>query len=123
MSLISDLIFGGLKGILEPITTMFTKKQDANIEKFKVDGQVDMAAFNAHVSLLQTMNKIRQDHWIIALQWVFAMPLAIYFGKCILYDKVLALGTTDPLRGDIQIWAGMIMVYLFGTNLLQKWRQ
>ena len=37
----------------------------------------------------------------------------IFYAKCLIYDKVLALGSTDPLAGDVSVWAGMIMGFYF----------
>lgn len=37
----------------------------------------------------------------------------VYYTKCLIWDKVLALGTTDPVGGAVAIWAGMIMGFYF----------
>src|SRR5262245_24404805 len=37
-----------------------------------------------------------------------------FFAKCIIWDTVLGLGTTPPLKGDVSVWAGMIMGFYFG---------
>lgn len=37
----------------------------------------------------------------------------IFYAKCVLWDKVLAMGSTDPLGGDVSVWAGMIMGFYF----------
>lgn len=53
---------------------------------------------------------------------LFAYVLVIYFGKCILFDKVLASilsgkpFLTDPIEGELLKWAGMIMIFLFGKR-------
>lgn len=123
MSIISDLISSGLAGILQPIASIFNKQADASVEKFKVDGKVDAALVNAHIQLgLAKLNNLK-DKWIIATQIFFAVPVGIFFWKCVVWDKVLAWGSTDPLGGDIQIWAGMIMAYLFASNALDKWNR
>jgi hypothetical protein len=41
--------------------------------------------------------------------------LAIFFAKCVIWDKVLGLGSTDALRGDLQIWAQSIIYAYFGS--------
>lgn len=40
----------------------------------------------------------------------------VYYGKCILWDKVLGLGVTDGVDGYIAIWAGMIMSFYFAKR-------
>jgi hypothetical protein len=42
--------------------------------------------------------------------------LAFYIGKVIVWDKVLGLGSTDPITGDVGTWAGMIMLFYFGKR-------
>lgn len=37
----------------------------------------------------------------------------IYFAKCILWDTILGLGTTGALKGDVSVWAGMVMGFYF----------
>lgn len=50
------------------------------------------------------------------VQWSFAL----YVGKCVVYDNLLGLGTTDPLNGDIASWAGMVMAMWFGGRTIEK---
>lgn len=37
----------------------------------------------------------------------------IFYAKCVLWDTVLGWGTTGPLKGDVSVWAGMIMGFYF----------
>jgi hypothetical protein len=62
-----------------------------------------------------------QGRWWTALpralvQWSFA----IFVMKCVVWDTVLGLGTTEPLGGDIQVWAGWVMALWFGGRSLEK---
>jgi hypothetical protein len=45
---------------------------------------------------------------------LFAFAFVIYAWKVVVFDKVLGLGTTDPLSGDIAQWA---MITLGGRSL------
>lgn len=44
----------------------------------------------------------------------------VFFAKCVIWDKVLGLGTTDPLAGDISTWAGMVMGFYFGKRTFEN---
>jgi hypothetical protein len=44
----------------------------------------------------------------------------IFYGKCVLYDTVLGLGTTGALKGDVSLWAGMIMGFYFGKRTFEN---
>lgn len=37
----------------------------------------------------------------------------VFYTKCVLWDTVLGWGTTGPLKGDVSVWAGMIMGFYF----------
>lgn len=40
----------------------------------------------------------------------------VYYAKCLIWDKVLGLGTTDSVGGPIAIWAGLIMSWYFAKR-------
>ena len=42
--------------------------------------------------------------------------MVIYVGKVIVIDKVLGLGSTDPITGAVGEWAGMIIMFLIGKR-------
>ncbi|VIO77399.1 hypothetical protein [Bradyrhizobium ivorense] len=44
----------------------------------------------------------------------------VFYAKCIIWDKVLGLGTTPQLAGDVSTWAGMIMGFYFGKRTFEN---
>ena len=42
--------------------------------------------------------------------------VAIYFGKLLVWDKVLMLGSTDPLAGWAATTANLIVIFYFGKR-------
>jgi hypothetical protein len=52
--------------------------------------------------------------------------VAIYFGKLLVWDKVLAWGVTDSLAGWAAVTANLIVVFYFGKrgfeNIVKIWR-
>jgi len=36
-----------------------------------------------------------------------------FFAKCVIWDTVLGLGSTPPLKGDVSTWAGLVMSFYF----------
>jgi len=42
--------------------------------------------------------------------------VAIYFAKLLIWDKVLGLGTTDPLAGWASTSANLIVMFYFGKR-------
>lgn len=55
-------------------------------------------------------------HWYEPTN-LFGYIMVIYFGKIVLWDKVLKLGTTDALLGAGAEWAGMIMAFYVGGRI------
>jgi hypothetical protein len=49
-----------------------------------------------------------------------ALPVVIYIWKVIVWDKVLALGVTDPITGEVATWAGVIVTTYFGGRTIEK---
>lgn len=121
MSIITDIIAGFISPVTNTITAIFTKKEDVSLEKFKVDGQVDMALVEANVAIIQAQASLLKSQWLVVLQVGFGVPLMIYYGKCILWDKVFALGSTDPLRGDISTYSLWIVGFLFLHSAVTDW--
>lgn len=82
------------------------KEIEAEIESRKVAGTIIIA---------------EQGRWWTAapralVQWSFA----VFIVKVVVWDKVFAWGTTDPLNGDVASWAGMVMAMWFGGRTIEK---
>src|SRR5215470_348393 len=62
-----------------------------------------------------------QGHWWTSIiRPLAALPVVIYLWKVVVYDKVLGLGTTDPITGDVGAWAGVIVTTYFGGRTIEK---
>ena len=62
-----------------------------------------------------------QGRWYTAIiRPLLAFPIIIYFWKVIVWDKVLGLGTTDPITGMIADWSGMIITAYVGGRSIEK---
>ena len=51
---------------------------------------------------------------------LFAFAFVIYVWKVVVWDKVLALGSTDPLSGDVAHWATIVLTAYFGGRSIEK---
>lgn len=58
--------------------------------------------------------------WTSIIRPLAALPVVIYIWKVIVWDKVLALGTTDAIHGDVGTWAGVIVTTYFGGRTIEK---
>lgn len=62
-----------------------------------------------------------QGRWYTAIiRPLLALPIIIYFWKVIVWDKVLGLGTTDPITGMVADWTGLIITAYVGGRSIEK---
>jgi len=43
--------------------------------------------------------------------------MQLSYAKCVVWDTVLSLGTTPALRGDVSVWAGLVMSFSANARL------
>lgn len=51
------------------------------------------------------------------MQFLMAFPYACFIAKVIIWDKLLKLGTTDPIGGAVGVWGAMVVGFYFGAPL------
>jgi len=62
-----------------------------------------------------------QGRWYTALpRPLFAAAFIIYTWKVVVWDRVLGLGMTPPLSGDVGQWAMIVLTAYFGGRSLEK---
>jgi hypothetical protein len=62
-----------------------------------------------------------QGRWYTAIiRPLLAFPIVIYLWKVIVWDKVLGLGSTDPIIGMVADWAGIIVTAYVGGRTIEK---
>jgi len=62
-----------------------------------------------------------QGRWYTALpRPLFAFAFVIYVWKVVVWDRVLGLGTTAALAGDVAQWAMIVLTAYFGGRSLKK---
>lgn len=62
-----------------------------------------------------------EGRWYTALpRPLFAAAFIIYTWKVVVWDKVLGLGATPALSGDVAQWAMLVLTAYFGGRSLEK---
>jgi len=62
-----------------------------------------------------------QGRWYTALpRPLFAFAFVIYVWKVVVWDRVLGLGSTPALTGDVAQWAMIVLTAYFGGRSLEK---
>jgi hypothetical protein len=96
-----------------------------------------LEAYNAKLKAGNTTDKIAADLALRELEaqsalkiaeigrWyepekLFAYVTLLFYGKVLLWDKVLSLGSTDAVTGEVAHWAGAIMAFYFGKRGIEN---
>ena len=113
-----------LNAITGPIVEAYKAKLGAENNQ---DGEiVELAskAIDAEIDARREASKIliaeQGRWWTAAPRAITCWSFAIFVAKVVVWDKVLGLGSTDALTGDVSGWAGMVMVTWFGGRSLEK---
>lgn len=69
---------------------------------------------------LQTQLRIAQIGKWYEPEKIMGYVVAVYFGKLLIWDKVLALGVTDPLTGWAATTASLIVGAYFGKRTFEN---
>lgn len=111
MAIISFIGGPVIKGLVDAYNA---KLKAGNVEsKIAADLAAGEIVAQAAETQAQTQLKIAEiGHYWEPEKLAFYVVL-IYFAKCVLWDTILGLGTTGALKGDVSIWAGMIMGFYF----------
>lgn len=81
----------------------------------------DLAVQQRERELATDMVIAEQGRWYTALpRPLFAFAFVIYVWKVVVWDKVLGLGSTDALSGDVAQWALIVLTAYFGGRSLEK---
>ena len=83
-------------------------------------------ALQAREDELNTQYKIATVGAWYAPDHLMGYAVAVYFGKLLVWDKVFAMGATDPLGGWAAFTSNLIVGFYFGKagieNVLKIWK-
>lgn len=121
-------------GVASTVFGYLTKKADINLEKYKVDGQVDQVLVQADIKLMESQRDIilaqNQFRGYRYLHYLFGYPLGIYW-TLILFTMITEKmpgyqwlsWDINMLKGDQLVWASAIVMGLWLDSALKgRWR-
>jgi hypothetical protein len=126
-SLISSLLLG-LPGLADKLLSYLAKRTDAQVQSLGITTAAKrdeiVAELQAQTLQAQASASIimaEQGHWYTAIiRPAFAAPFVIYDFKIVVWDKVLALGVTDPLSADMLHLEAVIVGAYFGALAVEN---
>jgi hypothetical protein len=121
MSFFGDLAFGAIKGIVDPIASIFNKKTDAAVEKYKVDGVYNVEAMKQDTEIIRARvdlaKAMKDDPTTKMGRRFFIYPVGVWF-TAIVVDSLLhkALEYTyrvEALPTNLEYIPYAVIAYLF----------
>lgn len=115
-----------LTTILGPLFGTVLKAYQAKLAAGNTTDQIasDLAARELTVQQLevqaQSNLKIAEIGYWYEPEKLFAYVTLVFYSKVLLWDKVLKLGTTDAIHGDVASWAGAVMAFYFGKRGIEN---
>jgi hypothetical protein len=117
-------LLGAIPGIGSVVTFVVGKVFDAkvSIATAKIGGDKETAVAivkaseTAEQQRVAALGVIAGSTVLTLLLVAFAAPLVIFVWKVVVWDIVLKLGVTDPIKGQVAEWANTIIYSVFGSG-------
>lgn len=114
MTIISFLGGPVIKGLIDAYQAKL--KAGNTSEKIASDTAASEMAVQTAEIKAQTEYKIAAlGHWYEPDK-IMGYAVAVYFAKLLVYDKVLGMGSTDPLAGFAETTANLIVAFYFAKR-------
>lgn len=112
-AIISSLSGGLIKSIGQELNEAYRAKLNAQNTESRIEAEKRIATLEAQKAILIAEQQHGLTRWI---RPAFALIFWIYLAKVTVWDKVLGLGVTDPLSGNLE----EIMMIIIGGFFLVR---
>lgn len=114
--LVSKIVDGLVKANKDRLdATNTTEKLAVDLAVKEIEGEIEVRKQASAIIIAE-----QGRWWTSMIRPLAALPVVIYIWKVIVWDKVLGLGTTDAITGDVGTWAGVIVTTYFGGRTIEK---
>ena len=109
-----------------PVIKGLIAAYQAKLKAGNIDNKIaaDLAATEIAAQAAEAQTQIQLKISEIGHPWepekiAFYVTL-VFYSKCVVWDTVLGFGTTPPLKGDVSVWAGLVMSFYFGKRTFEN---
>jgi hypothetical protein len=110
--------------VVTGLINAYKAKLDASNMRDRIAADLAAQEIQADIEARKAASAViiaEQGRWYTAvIRPLLAFPLIIYLWKVIVWDKVLGLGTTDPITGMVADWMGTIITAYVGGRSIEK---
>ena len=118
MTIVSFLGGPVIKGLIDAYNAHL-KAQSADAATAANLAGKEIAAQTAEAQAIAHLRMAEIGHPWEPEKLAFYIVLA-FFAKCIVWDTIFGLGTTPALKGDVSVWAGLVMSFYFGKRTFEN---
>lgn len=101
----------GIGSIAKQLVAAYAQKADAKTEQERIAADERIRTLEARANAQRPMDAV--------MRMVFAIPVAAYYGKIFLIDKVFGLGVTDGLSPELTTISLSILGFYFLHSLVR----
>lgn len=114
MTIISFIGGPVIKGLIDAYREKL--KANTNDKKIAIDlASTEIAAQTAETQAIYNLRIAQIGHPYEPEKLAFYVVL-VYMAKVMLWDAAFGLGTTDPVKGAVGVWAGLVMTFYFAKR-------
>jgi hypothetical protein len=118
MTIISFLGGPVVSGLIKAYQTKLAAENTS--EKIAADlAATEIAAQTAETQIITQLKIAEIGHPWEPEKLAFYITL-LFYAKCVVWDTILGLGTTAALKGDVSLWAGLVMSFYFGKRTFEN---
>lgn len=117
-----------LLGLIDPITRIAGKIADARIasvqattDKERIHQEERIKALEARQAVLVAAST--NSKWDALMRFIMAVPVAAFLWKVIMWDKVLAFGSTDDLSENLWYVTMMVLGFYYVHWTVGAWKR
>lgn len=114
-TILNFLSGGVLTKLVDAYFRSVERKANSENERERIKGEQQLGRLQARSSTVQVAMAYRA-FWVVWL--LFTAPLGFWWAKIIVVDKMLGWGATDPLTGQVAVWAAVIIENIFPTGAI-----
>jgi hypothetical protein len=104
------LFGGGMSGVVQELRGAYRDKLNATNDADRIAAEERIARAEVRA---QSMGRGWMAPYVRA---AWALPFIVYNAKLVVWDKVLGLGSTDPLSPELYYVQGVIIAFYFLTS-------
>lgn len=108
---------GALDRVGGHLKDAYLAKKQAETDEQRLEADLRIRQLEAQQNVLIA----EQGNWVT--RWIrpaFAFPFVVYTWKLVIWDKVLGIGVTDPLKGELAEFMMIVIGAYFLTRPFEK---